>query len=102
MKILGIFLIKFTYFVFIVGARCDVCADNYFGDPEVPGGQCQPCDCTNNIDISRPGNCDARTGECLLCLFNTAGFNCERCRDGFFGDAHNQQCRGKEFVKQTH
>lgn len=75
------------------GSRCDVCADNYFGNPEVPGGQCESCDCSNNIDISRPGNCDARSGECIQCLFNTFGFNCERCRPGYYGDALNQQCR---------
>ncbi|XP_042867621.1 laminin subunit beta-1-like isoform X3 [Penaeus japonicus] len=75
------------------GSRCDVCADNYYGNPEVPGGQCDPCDCSNNIDISRPGNCDARSGECIQCLFNTFGFNCERCRPGYYGDALNQQCR---------
>lgn len=75
------------------GSRCDVCADNYYGNPDVPGGQCQPCSCNNNIDISRPGNCDAKTGECLQCLFNTFGFNCERCQPRFYGDALNQECR---------
>ncbi|XP_071527687.1 laminin subunit beta-1 isoform X7 [Panulirus ornatus] len=75
------------------GSRCDACTDNYFGNPEVPGGMCQPCDCSSNIDISRPGNCNSRTGECEQCLFNTYGFHCERCRPGFYGDALNQQCR---------
>lgn len=74
------------------GPRCDVCADNYFGDPDVPGGRCRPCQCNNNIDLSRPGNCDARTGHCLQCLFNTEGFGCEECQAGFFGDALNQLC----------
>ena len=74
------------------GPRCDVCADNYFGNPDLPGGQCRPCQCSNNIDLSRPGNCDARTGECLQCLFNTEGFSCDVCQKGFFGDALSQQC----------
>nr|XP_045621460.1 laminin subunit beta-1-like isoform X3 [Procambarus clarkii] len=75
------------------GSRCDVCAGNYFGNPEIPGGSCRPCNCNNNIDISRPGNCNARTGECEQCLFNSYGFYCERCQPGFYGDALNQQCR---------
>ncbi|XP_042225500.1 laminin subunit beta-1-like isoform X3 [Homarus americanus] len=75
------------------GARCDVCADNYFGNPEISGGSCQSCNCNNNIDISRPGNCDKHTGECQQCLFNSFGFYCERCQPGFYGDALHQQCR---------
>ncbi|KAL0267895.1 UNVERIFIED_CONTAM: hypothetical protein PYX00_010038 [Menopon gallinae] len=74
------------------GARCDVCADNYYGDPEFPGGSCQACNCSNNVDITRPGNCDPRTGRCLQCLFNTEGDHCEFCKEGYFGDAINQQC----------
>nr|CAI5862511.1 unnamed protein product [Callosobruchus analis] len=27
------------------GARCDICSDNYYGNPEVPGGSCRPCEC---------------------------------------------------------
>lgn len=74
------------------GARCDKCADNYYGDPEEPGGSCNPCDCNNNVDISRPGNCDAKTGQCLQCLYNTEGDHCETCKERFYGDAINQQC----------
>lgn len=74
------------------GERCDRCANNYYGNPEVPGGQCQPCQCNNNIDIVRPGNCDGKTGECKNCLFNTEGFYCERCKPGHWGDAINQNC----------
>lgn len=75
------------------GSRCDVCADNYFGNPEEIGGSCRACNCSNNMDISRPGNCDPHTGECLQCLFNTEGFNCERCKANYYGDAINQLCR---------
>lgn len=75
------------------GARCDVCADNYFGHPEVVNGTCQRCDCSNSVDLSRAGNCDSYTGECLRCLYDTSGNHCEYCRDGFYGDALKQDCR---------
>lgn len=74
------------------GARCDVCAENYFGTPEIPGGSCTQCDCSNNVDLGQPGNCDQRTGQCLRCLYETAGDRCEYCRDGFYGDALHQEC----------
>ena len=72
-----------------------MCSENYFGNPEVPGGECEACDCSNNVDPFGQGNCDRRSGECLKCLYNTAGFHCERCRDGYFGNAFLQQCRCK-------
>lgn len=75
------------------GERCDRCANNYFGNPENPGGKCNRCDCNNNIDVLHPNNCNARTGECLQCLFNTAGFNCERCKTGYYGDAIHHTCQ---------
>nr|XP_012215232.1 PREDICTED: laminin subunit beta-1 [Linepithema humile] len=74
------------------GPRCEHCAENYFGHPEIPGGSCQFCDCSNNTDLRRAGNCDPHTGHCLQCLFNTAGPNCEICKAGFYGDALQQDC----------
>ncbi|XP_059611859.1 laminin subunit beta-1 isoform X2 [Phlebotomus argentipes] len=73
------------------GAKCDVCADNYYGNEET-GGKCKPCDCSNNVDPSMPGNCDPNTGQCLKCLYNTGGPKCEHCEDGFYGDALRQSC----------
>lgn len=75
------------------GPRCDVCADNFFGNPEVPGGKCQSCDCSNNTDLARPGNCDPSTGHCLQCLWNTAGANCEVCQPNYYGDALLKTCQ---------
>lgn len=74
------------------GARCDVCADNYFGHPERADGSCQPCKCNNNVDPGRRGNCDLHTGKCLQCLYETTGDSCESCRDGFWGNALDQRC----------
>ncbi|OCT76655.1 hypothetical protein XELAEV_18031856mg [Xenopus laevis] len=69
------------------GSRCDKCADGYYGNPTTPGGLCVPCDCNGNVDPSESGRCDSVTGECLKCIANTAGSHCERCADGFYGDA---------------
>lgn len=75
------------------GPRCEHCAENYFGNPEVPGGSCEPCDCGNNTDLRRPGNCDPHTGRCLQCLHNTDGHNCQICKPGFYGNALRQDCQ---------
>lgn len=75
------------------GARCDICADNYYGNPEQLGGACEKCNCSNNVDLAQRGNCDLHTGKCLRCLFETTGNNCEYCRDGYYGDALRQDCR---------
>ncbi|CAG0923821.1 unnamed protein product, partial [Notodromas monacha] len=74
------------------GARCDKCADNYFGTPSTRGMECRSCNCSGNVDLTQPGNCDTTSGECLRCLFNTEGFHCHECRPGTFGDALRQEC----------
>ena len=48
-----------------------------------------------NSDPNDPENCDTRTGQCRNCLFFTEGFNCEKCKEGFYGNALKQQCRRK-------
>ncbi|XP_036128726.1 laminin subunit gamma-2 [Molossus molossus] len=73
----------------VTGARCELCADGYFGDPfgeQGPVRPCQPCQCNNNVDPSASGNCDRLTGRCLKCIHNTAGVHCEQCKAGYFGD----------------
>ncbi|NXO66631.1 LAMC2 protein, partial [Phainopepla nitens] len=66
-------------------ANCEYCADGYFGDPAA-SQPCQPCQCNGNVEPNAVGNCDRQTGECLKCIYNTAGFYCDRCKDGFFGN----------------
>lgn len=80
------------YFYFFSGERCDRCANNYFGKPTIPNQECTKCDCNRNIDETVPGNCNPDNGECLKCLYNTAGLHCEDCMDGFYGDASRQEC----------
>ncbi|NXY21854.1 LAMC2 protein, partial [Atrichornis clamosus] len=67
------------------GANCEYCADGYFGDPAA-SQPCQLCRCNGNVEPNAVGNCDRQTGECLKCIYNTAGFYCDRCKDGFFGN----------------
>ncbi|XP_009891173.1 PREDICTED: laminin subunit gamma-2 [Charadrius vociferus] len=67
------------------GSNCEYCADGYFGDPAA-SRPCRPCQCNGNVEPNAVGNCDRRTGECLKCIYNTAGFYCDRCKDGFFGN----------------
>uniref|UniRef100_A0A481B651 Laminin subunit alpha-2 isoform a n=1 Tax=Sus scrofa TaxID=9823 RepID=A0A481B651_PIG len=70
-----------------IGPRCERCAEGYFGQPSVPGGSCQPCQCNDNLDFSIPGSCDSLSGSCLICKPGTTGRYCELCADGYFGDA---------------
>ncbi|KAM9261102.1 laminin subunit alpha-2 [Cariama cristata] len=70
-----------------MGPRCERCAEGYFGQPLIPGGSCQPCQCNDNLDFSIPGSCDSLSGACLRCKPGTTGQYCERCADGYFGDA---------------
>ncbi|CAG9855702.1 unnamed protein product [Phyllotreta striolata] len=72
------------------GHRCEFCSDGYFGDPSGLLGTpipCRQCDCNRNIDPNAIGNCNTTTGECLKCIFNTAGPKCEHCLSGFYGNA---------------
>ncbi|XP_077565318.1 laminin subunit alpha-2 isoform X2 [Stigmatopora nigra] len=79
------------------GPRCDRCSNGYYGEPTLPGGSCQPCDCHGNLDLSRPNSCDPITGQCLLCRHGYSGVACDSCDDGFFGEAvtakNCQPCR---------
>ena len=65
------------------------CSLGYYGQPMQPRGRCQSCRCSNNSDV-----CNTTSGVCLNCLFNTSGDHCERCKDGWFGDALLRTCQG--------
>uniref|UniRef100_A0A8C4QKG3 Laminin subunit gamma-3 n=1 Tax=Eptatretus burgeri TaxID=7764 RepID=A0A8C4QKG3_EPTBU len=73
-----------------IGRRCEFCEDGFFGDPlglDGPRRPCKPCNCHGNVDANAVGNCDGRTGECLKCVGHTEGSFCDRCRDGYYGNA---------------
>ncbi|XP_063773402.1 laminin subunit alpha-2 isoform X3 [Pseudophryne corroboree] len=78
------------------GQRCERCADGFFGQPFVPGGSCKPCECNDNLDLSAPGCCDIETGACRICKPGVTGEYCDKCADGYFGEAlgpsNCQQC----------
>uniref|UniRef100_A0A8C6SCS1 Laminin, gamma 1 n=1 Tax=Neogobius melanostomus TaxID=47308 RepID=A0A8C6SCS1_9GOBI len=82
------------------GKRCELCDDGFFGDPLGQNGPlrtCRACKCSDNIDPNAVGNCNRETGECLKCIYNTAGFFCDRCHDGYYGNAlatnPNDKCK---------
>lgn len=77
------------------GETCNQCAPGHYGNPEEYGGQCIACDCNRNINTLDPNACDAQTGECTGCLYDTAGFNCELCKDYYYGNALARDCRCK-------
>lgn len=72
------------------GKRCELCDDGFFGDPLGQNGPvrvCRACKCSDNIDPNAVGNCNRESGECLKCIYNTDGFFCDRCKEGFYGNA---------------
>ncbi|XP_028274254.1 laminin subunit gamma-3 [Parambassis ranga] len=75
------------------GMRCQMCEDGYYGEPLGQSGLARPCvrcDCNGNVDFNSLGICDHLTGRCLKCLGHTEGDHCQRCQQGFYGDALNQ------------
>ncbi|XP_068633205.1 laminin subunit gamma-1 [Battus philenor] len=79
------------------GPKCEVCADGFFGDPTGqfgPPKPCEECQCNGNVDSNAVGNCNRTTGECLKCIYNTAGEHCDKCLNGFYGDALDQTKKG--------
>ncbi|XP_057672531.1 laminin subunit gamma-1-like [Diorhabda carinulata] len=72
------------------GHKCDLCSDGYYGDPTGrygPRSPCRECECNKNIDLNAIGNCNTTSGECLRCIYNTGGVQCQECLPGFYGNA---------------
>uniref|UniRef100_A0A8C4VX48 Laminin subunit alpha 3 n=1 Tax=Gopherus evgoodei TaxID=1825980 RepID=A0A8C4VX48_9SAUR len=51
-------------------------------------GRCVPCNCNGNSN-----RCQDGSGICIGCQHNTAGEKCDRCKEGYFGDASQGSCR---------
>jgi hypothetical protein len=75
-----------------IGEHCDRCDVFYHGNPLEKGGECQKCKCSGNVDELDPSSCDSKTGQCLKCLYNTFGNNCEVCKHGYHGSAIHKTC----------
>ncbi|CAJ0944059.1 unnamed protein product [Ranitomeya imitator] len=73
------------------GKNCNECPDGFYGNIE-EGEECLSCQCNDNINVKDPNSCDKITGECLLCMKNTYGPNCESCLPGFFGSGLHHNC----------
>ncbi|KAK3600980.1 hypothetical protein CHS0354_008090 [Potamilus streckersoni] len=73
------------------GNLCHKCANGFYRQrieyPSIPliPGDCIPCNCNNNTNPLLPDICD-HSGKCSLCLYNTTGDNCEKCKAQFVGD----------------
>ena len=75
------------------GAHCGRCANGFYGNPLTIGDYCKPCRCSSNGDTGAARYCDHITGQCLACLGNTGGWNCDTCLPGFFGNPGDGFCR---------
>lgn len=63
------------------------------------GKECVLCECNGNVDPWDPGHCDTSSGVCLKCHSHTSGDDCERCEDGYYGDAITaKNCQGNRTV----
>ncbi|XP_077778878.1 multiple epidermal growth factor-like domains protein 9 [Podarcis muralis] len=77
------------------GAHCNQCDIGYYSSDSL----CIKCQCNGNVDPARsPRVCRLDTGECLGCLYHTAGFHCEKCQEGYAKRSEGANCTRKEYV----
>ncbi|KAG1651176.1 Basement membrane-specific heparan sulfate proteoglycan core protein [Nymphon striatum] len=67
-----------------IGSSCEDCSPGYSRDRSAGQflGRCVRCNCNGHAE-----SCDSATGQCVGCRHNTVGAQCEKCVDGFYGDA---------------
>ncbi|TRY99306.1 hypothetical protein DNTS_003995 [Danionella cerebrum] len=71
------------------GPNCEQCSDGFYNADSI----CVPCNCSGNGDPRlSPRICHPDTGLCLGCINNSTGPQCERCAEGFSGDALIHNC----------
>uniref|UniRef100_A0ACB8F0Q0 Multiple epidermal growth factor-like domains protein 9 n=1 Tax=Sphaerodactylus townsendi TaxID=933632 RepID=A0ACB8F0Q0_9SAUR len=75
------------------GALCTQCDNGYYNSDSI----CIKCQCNGNVDPARtPQVCKPDTGECIGCLYHTAGFRCEACQEGYVRNPEGGNCTRKE------
>ncbi|XP_042335958.1 multiple epidermal growth factor-like domains protein 9 [Sceloporus undulatus] len=77
------------------GPLCNQCADGYYSSDSI----CVRCHCNGNVDpVRTPRVCQLETGECLECLYHTAGPHCEKCQEGYTKHSEGGNCTRIEYV----
>lgn len=71
------------------GETTQKCSSGFYREQGGPNkGQCVPCSCNGLSNL-----CDPHTGNCENCQHNTTGDRCERCKEGYYGNAASRTCR---------
>ncbi|XP_007432316.1 laminin subunit alpha-3, partial [Python bivittatus] len=72
-----------------MGDSCQECSPGFYRENMgLFTGRCVPCNCHGNAERCLDGS-----GICINCQHNTAGEKCERCKEGYFGDASRGLCK---------
>ncbi|XP_067165471.1 multiple epidermal growth factor-like domains protein 9 [Apteryx mantelli] len=75
------------------GPNCNQCDNGYYNSDSI----CVRCQCNGNVDPAQsPRVCEPDSGECIGCLYHTAGFHCEECQEGYSRDPEGTNCTKKE------
>ncbi|XP_016022014.2 laminin subunit alpha-3 isoform X2 [Rousettus aegyptiacus] len=70
------------------GDSCQGCSPGYYWDNRgLYTGRCVPCNCNGHSN-----RCQDGSGICINCQHNTAGEHCERCKEGYYGNAIQGSC----------
>lgn len=69
------------------GKHCEYCLEGYFLKTFNGSERCVRCDCNGNEYPGINPVCHMHSGICLRCTRNTTGVNCQRCANGYRGDA---------------
>uniref|UniRef100_A0A670YNM1 Multiple EGF like domains 9 n=1 Tax=Pseudonaja textilis TaxID=8673 RepID=A0A670YNM1_PSETE len=72
-----------------IGPLCNECDKGYYSSDSI----CLKCQCNGNVDPAlSPRVCKADTGECIGCLYHTAGVHCEACQEGYAKHLEGGNC----------